>query len=113
LRWRRSRGRTRRAGLYSILAIGADGRVRVHTMNDMGMAYDLSGTYRMDATGHTMYFTWTEYSPKRICVGGNCTPIGPPQRLGVPHTSRIRFQNPNLFIGTTDDGASTQWIRVR
>jgi hypothetical protein len=101
------------AGLYSVLAIGADGHIRVHVMNHMGMAYDLLGSYRMDATGRTMRFTWTDYSPKRICVGGNCTPMGPPQRLGVAHTSRIQFQNPNSFIGTTEDGASTNWIRMR
>lgn len=82
-------------------------------MNHMGMAYELIGTYRMDATGRTMRFTWTDYSPKRICVGGNCTPMGPPQLLGVAHTSRIQFQNPNFFIVTTDDGTSTKWIRMR
>jgi len=101
------------AGLYSVMAIGADGHIRVHVMNHLGMAYDLLGTYRMDATGQTMRFTWTDYSPKRICVGGNCTPMGPPAKLGVAHTSRIRFLNPNSFIGTTEDGASTNWIRMR
>jgi hypothetical protein len=100
------------AGLYSVLAIGADGHVRVHVMNHMGMAYDLMGTYRMDAAGRTMRFVWTDYSPRRICVGGNCTPMGPPAPLGVAHTSRIQFQNPNFFIGTTEDGASTKWIRT-
>jgi hypothetical protein len=101
------------AGLYSVLTIGADGHVRVHVMNHMGMAYDLIGTYRMDATGRTMRFVWTDYSPRRICVGGNCTPMGPPAPLGVAHTSRIQFQNPNFFIGTTEDGTSTNWIRTR
>jgi hypothetical protein len=100
------------AGLYSVLAIGADGHVRVHVMNHVGMAYDLFGSYRLDSTGRTMRFTWTDYSPKRICAGGNCTPIGPPQRLGVTHTSRIQFQNPNFFIGTTEDGTSAKWIRA-
>ena len=101
------------AGLLSVLTIGADGRVRVHVMNHQGMAYDLFGSYRMDPAGRTMRFAWTDYAPKRICVGGNCTPMGPPQRLGIPHTSRIRFQNPNFFIGTTEDGTSTKWIRAR
>jgi hypothetical protein len=101
------------SGLYSVLTIAGNGQVRVHVMNHMGMAYDLLGSYRMDAAGRTMRFTWTDYSPKRICVGGNCTPMGPPQRLGVAHTSRIQFQNPNSFIGTTEDGASTNWIRMR
>jgi hypothetical protein len=101
------------AGLYSVLTIANNGRVRVHVMNHLGMAYDLFGTYRMDAAGRTMRFVWTDYSPRRICVGGNCTPMGPPQRLGVQHTSRIQFQNPNFFIGTTEDGTSTKWIRTR
>ena len=103
----------RQAGLYSVLTIAGNGHVRVHVMNHIGMAYDLFGTYRMDATGRTMHFVWTDYSPRRICVGGNCTPMGPPQPLGVAHTSRIQFQNPNFFIGTTEDGTSTKWIRTR
>ena len=103
----------RTAGLYVTLAIGADGHVRERVMNHVGMAYDLFGTYRTDAAGRTMRFIWTDYSPKRICVGGNCTPMGPPQPLGTAHTSRIRFQNPNFFIGTTEDGTSTKWIRMR
>jgi hypothetical protein len=103
----------RQAGLYVTLAIGADGHLRERVMNHMGMAYDLIGTYRMDATGRIMRFTWTDYAPKRICVGGNCTPMGQPQRLGIAHTSRIKWLNPNFFIGTTDDGASTKWTRLR
>ena len=103
----------RQAGLYVTLAIGADGRLRERVMNHAGMAYDLFGTYRMDATGRTMRFVWTGYSPKRICVGGNCTPIGPPQPLGIAHTSRIHWENPNFFTGTTEDGASAKWIRMR
>ena len=43
-------------GLYSVLTIAGNGHVRVHVMNHMGMAYDLFGTYRMDATGRTMHF---------------------------------------------------------
>ena len=103
----------RQAGLYSVLAIGTGGHLHVRVTNHVGMAYDLFGTYRMDAAGRTMRFMWTDYSPKRICVGGNCTRIGPPQRLRVEHTSRIRFQNPNFFIGTTEDGTSTKWVRMR
>jgi hypothetical protein len=102
----------RKAGLYIILAITADGRIRERVSNHAGMAYALAGTYRMDAAGQTMRFTWTDYSPKAICVGGNCTRMGPPEPLGVAHTSRIRFGNPNFFIGTTDDGTSTKWIRM-
>lgn len=100
-------------GLYSVLTIGAAGRLRVHVMNNMGMAYDMLGKYRMDARGRTMRYAWIDYAPKRICVGGNCTPMRSPQRLGVTHTSRIRFVTPNLFIGTTDDGASTRWTRTQ
>ena len=102
----------RQAGLYVTLAIGADGRLHERVMNHMGMAYDLIGTYRMDPTGRVMRFVWTDYAPKQICVGGNCTPMGPPQPLGVAHTNRIRSQNPNFFIGTTDDGTSAKWIRM-
>ncbi len=101
------------AGLLSVLTIAGDGHVRVHVMNHLGMAYDLFGTYRMDPAGRTMRFSWTDYAPKRICVGGNCTPMGPPQRLGVPHTSRISLRNANSFIGTTEDGTSTTWFRSR
>jgi hypothetical protein len=59
-----------------------------------------------------MRFVWTGYAPKQICVGGNCTPMRSPQPLGVQHTSRIQFRNPNSFIGTTEDGTSTNWIRM-
>ena len=103
----------RQAGLYSVLTIAGNGRVRVHVMNHMGMAYDLFGTYRMDAAGRTMRFVWTDYAPKQICVGGNCTPMRSPAPLGVQHTSRIAFRNPNSFVGTTEDGTSTNWIRTR
>ena len=103
----------RKAGLYVTLAITADGRLRERVMNHMGMAYDLIGTYRMDAAGHTMRFVWTDYSPKRICVGGNCTPIGSPQPLHIAHTSRIQSRNANFFIGTAEDGTSAKWIRMR
>lgn len=101
-----------KAGLYITLAITADGRIRERVNNHAGMAYVLAGTYRMDAAGRTMRFIWTDYSPKAICVGGNCTRMGPPEPLGVAHTSRISFQNPNFFTGTTEDGNSTKWIRV-
>jgi hypothetical protein len=104
---------SRRTGIFSLLTIAPGGRVRIHTWNSMGMAYDLFGSYQMDATGRTMRFTWTDYAPKQICVGGNCTPMQPPQRLGVAHTSRIQFRTPNLFVGTTEDGTSTQWVRTR
>jgi hypothetical protein len=103
----------RKAGLYVTLGIAPGGGLRERVMNHAGMAYDLIGTYRMDATGRIMRFRWTDYAPKRICVGGNCTPIGPPQPLGIAHTSRIRMRNPNFFIGTTEDGTSTKWIRMR
>jgi len=101
----------RQAGLAITLSIGTGGRIRERVMNHDGMSYDLMGRYRMDAAGATMHFTWVDYSPKQICVGGNCTPMGPPQPLGLPHTSHIRFRGPNFFIGTTEDGVSLPWVK--
>jgi hypothetical protein len=59
-----------------------------------------------------MRFTWTSYSPKQICVGGNCTPMHSPYPLGVAYTSRIRFQNANSLIATGSDGSSVDWLRM-
>lgn len=100
-------------GLYSVLTFAGNGRVRVHVMNHKGMAYDLFGTYRVDAAGRTVRFVWTDYAPRQICVGGNCTPMRSPSPLGVQHTSRIQFRNANFFVGTTEDGTSANWIRTR
>jgi len=100
------------AGLYQVMSISANGQIHIRVMNHKGMAFDVFGTYKMDATGKTMRFTWTSYSPKQICVGGNCTPMRSPYPLGVAYTSRIQFQNANSFIGTTSDGTSTNWLRM-
>jgi hypothetical protein len=88
--------------------------IHVRVMNHKGMAFDVFGTYKMDATGKIMRFTWTSYAPKQVCgVGVGCTPLRPPYPLGVAYTSRIQFQNANSFTGTTSDGTSTIWLRMK
>ena len=99
------------AGLLFTMQLGADGHVREHVMNHMGMAYDLAGTYQIDAAGKTMHWTWTDYSPKRICLGGNCTAMGAPVPLHVANSARIQIQSANYFIGIGGDGTAMKWIR--
>ncbi len=101
------------AGLYQVMALGANGQIHVRVMNHKGMAFDMFGTYKMDAAGKTMRFSWTSYSPKQMCIGGNCTPMRSPYPLGVTYTSGIRFQNANAFTATGSDGSSVIWLRMK
>jgi|GEM_PF-6946261 len=100
------------SGLFYTLQLTGDGHIREHVMNHMGMAYDLVGTYQLDTAGRTLRWTWRDYSPKRICVGGNCTPMGAPEKLKVLNTVRIQIQNANYFIGIATDGTTTNWTRT-
>jgi len=67
----------------------------------------LSGVYQFNPAQGVLSYTWQDYSPKQICVGGNCTPAPAPAPMGVETTSSIRFLNPNEFVSTTKDGSTT------
>jgi hypothetical protein len=100
------------SGLYQVMALGANGSIHVRVMNHHGMAFDMFGTYKVDASGKTMHFVWTTYSPKQVCSPVGCTPLRSPYPLGVTYTSGIRFQNANAFVATASDGTSLIWLRT-
>jgi hypothetical protein len=75
------------------------------------MSYMLSGVYQFDAAQNTLSYKWQDFSPKQICIGGNCTPAQPPAPMGVTTTNSIRFLGPNEFVATSN-GASTTYVRT-
>ncbi len=75
------------------------------------MSYMLSGVYQFDAAQSTLSYKWQDFSPKQICIGGNCTPAQPPAPMGVTTTNSVRFLGPNEFVATSNDG-STTYVRT-
>jgi hypothetical protein len=94
-------------GIIITTSFTADGRIQSTTQNRMGMSFMLSGVYQFNPAQGTLSYTWQDYSPKQICVGGNCTPAPAPAPMGVLTISSIRFLNPNEFVSTTKDGSTT------
>jgi hypothetical protein len=94
-------------GIMITTSFTANGRVQSTTQNRMGMSFILTGVYQFNPAQSTLSYTWQDFSPKQICVGGNCTPAPPPAPMGVLTTSSIRFLNPNEFVSTTNDGSTT------
>lgn len=94
-------------GIIITTSFTSNGRIQSTTQNRMGMSFMLSGVYQFNPAQGTLSYTWQDYSPKQICVGGNCTPAPAPAPMGVETSSSIRFLNPNEFVSTTKDGSTT------
>jgi hypothetical protein len=94
-------------GIMITTSFTANGRIQSTTQNRMGMSFMLSGVYQFNPAQSTLSYTWQDFSPKQICVGGNCTPAPAPAPMGVATTSSIRFLNPSEFVSTTNDGSTT------
>lgn len=94
-------------GIMITTSFTANGRIQSTTQNRMGMSFMLTGVYQFNPAQGTLSYTWKDYSPKQICVGGNCTPAPAPAPMGVATASSIRFLNPNEFVSTTNDGSTT------
>ena len=99
------------SGLMITTSFTANGRVQSTTQNRQGMSFMLSGVYQFNAAQGTLSYKWQDFSPKQICVGGNCTPAPAPAPMGVMTTNKIRFLSPNQFVATSSD-ASTTYIRT-
>ena len=89
----------------------ANGRIQSTTQNHQGMSFMLSGVYQFNAAQGKLSYKWQDFSPKQICIGGNCTPAPPPAPMGVVTTNKIRFLTPTQFVVTSSD-ASTTYIRT-
>ena len=98
-------------GIMITTSFTADGRIQSTTQNRMGMSFMLTGVYQFNAAQGTLSCTWKDYSPKQICVGGNCTPAPPPAPMGVATTNSIRFLSATQFVATSN-GASTTYVRT-
>ena len=94
-------------GIMITTSLTANGRIQSTTQNRMGMSFMLTGVYQFNPAQGTLSYKWQDFSPKQICVGGNCTPAPPPAPMGVVTTSSIRFLNPNQFVATSNDGSMT------
>jgi hypothetical protein len=98
-------------GIMITTSFTANGRIQSTTQNRMGMSFMLSGVYQFNPAQSTLSYTWQDFSPKQICVGGNCTPAQPPAPMGVETTNSIRFLSATQFVATSN-GASTTYIRT-
>jgi hypothetical protein len=99
------------SGLMITTSFTADGRIQSTTQNHQGMSFMLSGVYQFNAAQGTLSYKWQDFSPKQICVGGNCSPAPAPAPMGVVTTNKIRFQSPTQFVATSSN-ASTTYIRT-
>jgi len=99
------------SGIMITTTFMADGRVESTTQNRMGMSFTLVGTYQFNAAQGALSYKWSDYSPKQICVGGNCTPAPVPAPMGVVNTSSIRFLSATQFVATSG-GESTTYVRT-
>jgi hypothetical protein len=99
------------SGLLITTTFMSNGRVQSTTQNRMGMSFMLTGVYQFNPAQGTLSYKWQDYSPKQICVGGNCTPAPAPAPMGVTTTNSIRFLSPAQFVATSTDG-STTYIRT-
>jgi hypothetical protein len=99
------------SGLMITTSFTANGRVQSTTQNRQGMSFMLSGVYQYNAAQSTLSYKWQDFSPRQICVGGNCMPAPPPAPMGVVTTNKIRFLSPTQFVATSSD-ASTTYIRT-
>jgi hypothetical protein len=99
------------SGLMITTSFTANGRIQSTTQNHQGMSFMLSGVYQFNAAQGTLSYKWQDFSPKQICIGGNCTPAPPPVPMGVVTTNSIRFLSPTQFVATSN-GASTTYIRT-
>lgn len=99
------------SGLMITTTFMPNGRVQSTTQNRMGMSFMLTGIYQFNPAQSTLSFKWQDYSPKQICVGGNCTPAPMPAPMGVVTTNSIRFLSPTQFVATSNDG-STTYVRT-
>ena len=99
------------SGLMIITSFTANGRIQSTIQNHQGMSFLLTGVYQFNAAQSALSFKWQDYSPKQICVGGNCTPAPAPAPMGVTTTNSIRFLSPTQFVATSNDAATT-YIRT-
>jgi hypothetical protein len=99
------------SGLMITTSFAANGRVQSTTQNRQGMSFMLTGEYQFNPAQSTLSYKWQDYSPKQICVGGNCTPAPPPVPMGVVTTNSIRFLSATQFVATSNDG-STTYVRT-
>jgi hypothetical protein len=98
-------------GIMITTSFLANGRVQSTTQNNQGQSFMLSGVYQFNAEQGALNYTWQDYSPKQICVGGNCTSAPAPAPMGVVTVSSIRFLSATQFVATSN-GAATTFIRT-
>jgi hypothetical protein len=99
------------SGLMIITTFMPNGRIQSTTQNHQGMSFTLAGVYQFNAAKSTLSYTWQDFSPKQICIGGACTPSQPPAPMGAETTNSIRFLSPTQFVATSN-GGSTTYIRT-
>ncbi len=95
------------SGLLITTTFMPNGAIQSTTQNRMGMSFTLVGAYQFNAAQSTLSYKWSDYSPKQICVGGNCTPAPVPAPMGVATTSSIRFLSATQFVATSSGGSLT------
>jgi hypothetical protein len=101
--------------IAAFAAAAPNGEMRERTMNRLGIAIDLTGTYRFDRGRGLLRFAWTDYAPRQLCIpNGPCQPVSPPPfvSFNTPQTSHITFEGGNLMIGTDPDGARLSWTLI-
>ncbi len=99
------------SGLLITTTFMPNGTIQSTTQNHMGMSFTLVGVYQFNPAQSTLSYKWSSYSPKQICVGGNCTPAPVPAPMGVATTNSIRFLSATQFVATSSD-ASTTYVRT-
>jgi len=109
--WSATYNRNLPSGLMITTSFTANGRIQSTIQNHQGMSFTLMGVYQYNPGQSTLSYTWQDFSPKQICIGGACTPAQPPAPMGVAITNSIRFLSPTQFVATSN-GASTTYIRT-
>jgi hypothetical protein len=104
------------SGAYLTLQILGDGHLRETYRNHQGMGYTLFGEYKFDPARGILQLRWNDYEPKQVCAAvgvRNCSPLPPPQVLGVEIDTQIQFQNQNFFAAFDRTGQGLQWLRAK
>jgi hypothetical protein len=99
------------SGIIVTTSFLSNSRIQSTIQNHRGQSVMLTGTYQYNAAGGNLNYTWQDYSPKQICVGGNCTPAPVPAPMGAVNTSSIRFLSATQFVATSN-GSSTTYVRT-
>jgi hypothetical protein len=102
------------ATIFLTLAFAPDGRLQERWMNRQAVAFEFFGSYSFDPGTGTLSVTLDDYAPRQLCTPyGSCQPVPPPTFVpfNQPQRSQIKFESPNLMIGTASDGSTLTWLR--